>query len=63
MEMNNKLSEGLISIANALTRLAYDYEIEVVEVNNKLALLEETSMRNKNLLTTLAHTILDELEN
>lgn len=63
METNNKLSEGLIFIAKALTQLAYDYETEVAEVNNKLTMLEETSMRNKKALTTLAHTILDELEN
>ena len=63
MEMNNRLSEGLISIANALTQLAYDYETEVGKVNDKLGILEEATFKNKKALTTLAHTILDELEN
>ena len=59
--MNNKLSEGLLALAEALENLAYQHEAEIKEQNDRLDRIEETAERTRGALKGFAENILNNL--
>ena len=57
----NKLSEGLLALAEALENLAYDHETEIAQQNDRLNHIEETAERTKAALKGFAENILNNL--
>jgi hypothetical protein len=57
----NKLSEGLLALAQALEDLAYQHEAEMTQQNNRLNHIEETAERTKAALKGFAQNILNNL--
>ena len=57
----NKLSEGLLALAEALENLAYDHETEMTQQNDRLNHIEETAERTKASLKCFAENILNNL--
>jgi hypothetical protein len=57
----NKLSEGLLALAEALEDLARQHEDEIKEQNDRLNHIEETAERTKTALIGFAENILNNL--
>ena len=57
----NKLSVGLLTLAQALEDLAYQHENEIKEQNDRLDHIEETAERTKTALKGFAENILNNL--
>ena len=57
----NKLSEGLLALAEALENLAYQHETEMAQQNDRLNHIEETAERTKTALKDFAENILNNL--
>lgn len=57
----NKLSEGLLALAEALENLAYQHETEMAQQNDRLDHIEETAERTKCALKGFAENILNNL--
>ena len=57
----NKLSEGLLALAEALENLAYQHETEMTQQNDRLNHIEETAERTKGALKGFAENILNNL--
>ena len=58
----NKLSEGLLALAKALEDLAYEYETEITQQNDRLNDIEETVARTRSALKDFAQNILINLQ-
>ena len=57
----NKLSEGLLALAEALKNLAYQHETEMAQQNDRLDHIEATAERTKCALKGFAENILNNL--
>ena len=57
----NKLSEGLLALAQALEDLAYQHETEMTQQNYRLNHIEETAEHTKAALKGFAQNILNNL--
>ena len=57
----NKLSEGLLALAEALENLAYQHETEMTQQNERLDHIEETAEHTKASLKSFAENILNNL--
>ncbi len=57
----NKLSEGLLALAQALEDLAYQHETEIKEQNDRLDHIEMTAERTRGALKGFAENILNNL--
>jgi phage shock protein A len=57
----NKLSEGLLALAQALEDLAYQHETEMTQQNDRLNHIEETAERTRASLKDFAENILNNL--
>ena len=57
----NKLSEGLLALAQALEDLAYKHEDETKEQNDRLDHIEATAERTKHALKCFAENILNNM--
>jgi hypothetical protein len=57
----NKLSEGLLALAQALEDLAHQHEAEIEEQNKRLDYIEATAERTKGALRGFAENILNNL--
>lgn len=59
--MNNKLSEGLLALAQALKDLAYQHEAEMTQQNDRLNHIEDTAERTKAALKGFAENLIKNL--
>jgi hypothetical protein len=57
----NKLSEGLLSLAQALEALALEHETEMTQQNDRLNYVEETAERTRSALKDFAENLLNNL--
>ena len=57
----NKLSEGLLALAQALEDLAYQHEAEIKEQNDRLDHIEVTAESTRGALKNFAENILNNL--
>jgi hypothetical protein len=57
----NKLSEGLLALAQALEDLAYQHEAEIKEQNDRLDHIEVTAESTRGALKGFAENILNNL--
>lgn len=57
----NKLSEGLLALAEALENLAYEHETEMTQQNDRFNHIEETAEHTKGALKDFATNILNKL--
>ena len=57
----NKLSEGLLALAEALENLAHQHETEMAQQNDRLNYIEKTTESTKHALKGFAENILNNL--
>ena len=58
----DKITEILVNISNNFNALAKELEKQHEEIDSRLDVLEYQNAKNKTTLKSIAHTILNELE-